>query len=146
MASQTIVLRRQMFPLRKVYALLACVGIAMIGGCGGSGEESASTQEVAAPTNFNITMVNQKSETITDVTIQGMRLPVKFNKMTSGSSQSLLGKSMAPSDTVTVAWTDRRGDRNEADVKLKLPKRFNGSMKFTIPASGKVVFAPGTAP
>ena len=122
------------------------MGIAMISGCGG--EESASTEEMPAPTNFNLIMVNKRSETITDVTIQGLRLPVKFNKITAGSSQTLLGKSMNPPDTVTVAWIDSRGDRTDVQVKLKLkiPKRFNGTMKFTIPSNGRVQFEAGTAP
>ena len=146
MKSQTRIRSRQLLILRKVYMFLVCMGIAITGGCGGGGEESASTEEMPAPTNFNITMVNRKKETVTDVTIQGMRLPVKFNKMTSGSSQSLLAKTMNPPEIVTVAWTDTRGERKEVDVKLKLPKRFNGNMKFTIPASGKVSCYAGSAP
>ena len=144
MKSTSTVLHHRVLEFRKVCALLACVGITLISGCGG--EESASTEEIPAPTNFNITMVNQTSKTVADVTIQGMRLPVKFNKITAGSSQALLGKSMNPSDTVTVAWTDHRGDRSEADIKLKLPKRFNGTLKFTISTSGKIELSAGAAP
>lgn len=146
MKSKAMFLSHPIWRSRKAYALLACVGIVMIGGCGG--EESTETEDVPAPTNFNFTMVNKKSETITDVTIQGMALPVKYNKITAGSSQTLLAKSMDLSDTVEVAWTDRRGERSDADVQLKgnIPKRFDGSLKFTIQASGKVDFTAGTAP
>ena len=135
------------FTFARVITLFVCCSL--LAACGGGDEsEAGSAPPPAPPSKYKFHAINQTGGTIRNLLIQGMAMPVKFTKLTSGSSKSLLGPTMKLPGKLTVSWTDERNQRRSTKISVgsNIPSNFNGSMYFTVKGIKTVDFRAGTYP
>lgn len=123
---------------------LAVVSMAVVlPGCGGASEADAAEAQVSRELSFVV--VNHSRGDIRDIGLAGANFPMAFSPMPQGERSSLKSKNLKLPEKLTLHWSDGRGDRHEASVRVwsELGSSYSGPVVLTINQRNQVTLSGG---
>lgn len=114
--------------------------VLLLPGCGG-----ATSAEASVKRDLTFTLVNNSRMDIRSIGVEGTDPPFSYSPIQAGSRSMLKSKSLSLPETLTVHWTDERGDRHEGTVRCwsELGASYSGPVVMTITHRNKVVLTGG---
>jgi len=116
--------------------------VLLLPGCGPS---EADASEAAVPRQLSFTVINQSGGEMTSIGLEGANLPIAYSDIEADDSHTISSKSLELPETLTLHWSDRRGDRKEGTVYVwsELGSSYSGPVNLTVTRRGKVVLTGG---
>lgn len=115
--------------------------ILLLPGCGAG----ANSAEAAEPRDLSFTLINQSRSDIRAIGVEGTDPPMSFSPIDEGGRATIRSKKLQLPETLTVHWSDERGERHEGTVRVwgELGASYSGPVKMTIDHRNKVVLSGG---
>ncbi len=119
---------------------ILCLLSLSITGCGDGGGSATSAQPYPKVSRWHYTVTNNMRMKITDVVIDKLDLPVKFDVLNPGDTKTLLGQAQHMPNKIELSWFAPDGTRKSKNVKFKpvIPASFNGKLYLKIIDPNKV--------
>lgn len=126
-----------------VLMLLWVGGVLLMPGCGGATQANAA--QAAEPRELSFVVVNKTGGEMRSIGLAGANLPMAFSNIADGDRHSLKSKSLNLPETLTLHWSDQRGNRHEGRVEVwgQLSSTYSGPVTLTVTRRNKVNLSGG---
>ena len=123
-------------------AVLLVMILALLPGCGASEADAAAAE---APRPLSFVVVNHSGSEISGVGLDGANIPMGFRDIKNDNQAELKNKKLELPESLTLHWSDPRGNRKEGSVNVwsELGGSYSGPVTLTITSRGKVVLTGG---
>lgn len=111
----------------------------------GCGPSEADAAQAAVPRDLSFTVVNRSGGEMSSIGLAGANYPIAYSNITDQDQHTIKSKSLELPETLTLHWSDRRGDRKEGTVHVwsELGASYSGPVVLTVDRRGKVVLTGG---
>lgn len=101
-------------------------------GCGGASEAEAA--EAAQDRELSFVVRNQSGKDIRDIGLEGANFPMSFSPIEDDGTARIRSKKLELPETLTLHWSDQRGERHEGSVRVwsELGGSYSGPVVLTI--------------
>lgn len=108
--------------------------------CGPSEADAAQASE---PRDLSFTIINQSRGDIDSIGVEGANYPMSFSPIEKDDSATIKSKKLELPETLTVHWTDARGERHEGTVRVwgELGASYAGPVNLTINYRNRVILS-----
>ncbi|MFN3167980.1 MAG: hypothetical protein ACE37H_13050 [Phycisphaeraceae bacterium] len=116
--------------------------VLLLPGCGPS---EADASQAAVPRELSFTVINNTGGEMRSIGLEGANLPIAFSNIAEADRHTLKSKNLELPETLTLHWSDARGDRREGTVEVwgELGSSYSGPVNLTVTQRGKVVLTGG---
>lgn len=125
-----------------VLMILWVCSILLLPACG-PGEADAS--QAAVPRDLSFTIINDSGARIHSIGVAGANYPIAYSPIDADGRSTIKSKNLKLPETLTVHWTDARGERHEGTVRVwgELSAGYSGPVNLTINHRDKVILSGG---
>ena len=109
------------------------------------GPTEADAAQAAVPRELSFNVINQSGGKMTSIGIEGTNYPMAFSNIDDDDAHMLKSKSLELPESLTLHWSDARGNRHEGTVHVwnELGASYTGPVNLTVDARGKVTLTGG---